>query len=134
MLKDVWGSLTDMRQDMSDVKGQLEAGLVEMRAGFKNVCIHRMYHTHARAGVRGNDLCVCKKFRLRSDFCYLPPRVAAVKMHAESLIQRAGAQMPSRAHTHACTHRSPTDWTSRMQNKMRRYRNRMRRYRSWMRF
>ena len=40
MLKDVWGSLTDMRQDMSDVKGQLEAGLVEMRAGFKNVCIH----------------------------------------------------------------------------------------------
>ena len=43
MLKDVWGSLMDMRTDVSDVKSQLEAGFSEMRVGFKNVCILRMY-------------------------------------------------------------------------------------------
>ena len=39
MLKTVLESLTDMSKDVSDVKGRLEAGLAEMRAGFKNVCI-----------------------------------------------------------------------------------------------
>ena len=37
MLKDVWGHLTDMRKDLADVKGKLEAGFAEMRAGLKNV-------------------------------------------------------------------------------------------------
>ena len=41
MLKDVWGSLMDMRTDVSDVKSQLEAGFSEMRVGFKNVRILR---------------------------------------------------------------------------------------------
>ena len=37
MLKDVWGSLTDMRQDVAELKNKMEVGFAELRQEFQHV-------------------------------------------------------------------------------------------------